>query len=466
MRALLMTSVALLFAGCSFTTASGFEECSVDADCSGDRICVASYCVVNQTPEGCGRIEGRTDAENAITFGAALPLTSGGQPDQSELQGLNAILLALEEVNQREGVGGRPFALHICDTAGDADKVKLQVEWLADSAKTPAIITSGSGQTIAASSVSVAKGVTLMTATATSPELTSLLDTASGSEVGLVWRTAPSDAIQGRVMADLLINDPNRFPAVTTVGILYLNDPYGQGLADVLTTELTAGGKTVKAYQYNRQGSIDTAVSALDLDNPDLTILVAFPDDAVRILNAAEASTNLSSTIGHRWLFSDSAKDPALISGLTNPAQINNSFGTAPAQGAGAAYASFASSFVSKFQIDPAQFSFTSHSYDAMYLLALGAAHAVGADGAGEVNGTRIAEGLTRVSSGTTYELKPSGFTPARTALQQGQEIDVVGASGDLNFNPATGEAPSVIELWQVQGDAFLHVENRTPPGA
>lgn len=466
-RALILLSLAgASLSGCTLTT-GGFHECDTNEDCGDGRICQQNYCVVNQVPEGCGTTYGR-DEPNAISIGAAVPFTANGQIDQSEQQDFNAVLLALDEINQREGVNGRPFVLHFCDTAGDAEKVRTMVAWLADEKKATTIITSGSAQTIAAANVTIDKGVLLMTATATSPEITSIPDKKDGT-IGLVWRTAPSDALQGSVIADQLLNDP-QFDAVKKVGVLYVKDPYGDGLANVLIStfgEQTSGTpKQLQAFSYDRGGDVSSAVTEMSDFDPDLTVLVAFPEDAVRILNAAAATANLSPAAGHQWFLTDSAKDPTVLSGITTPNQLDGAFGTAPAQGAGAAYSVFESSYKSKYGLDPAQVGFTSHSYDMMYLIALGSAYAVGSDGTGELSGARIAEGLTRVSSGTPYQLKPSDFIAARAALQANETIDVVGASGTLNFNNELGEAPGRIELWKVDNGAFVTVEMIDPPGS
>ncbi len=464
MRALLLLSCAAVLGGCSLIVGD-FTECSSDSECTDDRVCSSDgYCVLGsrepQMPEGCGRVEGATDAEDAVWLGAALPITSGGQTDQSEVMGLNAMVLALDEINQREGVGGRRFALHVCDTSGDSDRIRQQVTWLSERHGVPAVLTSGSGQTIAASTVAVPRGVVLISATATSPELTALPDSHEGS-VGLVWRTSPSDAIQGAVIAERLLADP----AVDKVGLVYLNDPYGQGLASVLIERFQGQqGRTLLPILYTRGGSVDAAVTQLAGFEPDLTVLIGFPDDLVRVINLAAQSAALAPGSGHRWFFTDSAKDPALISGLAAEGMLEGSFGTAPAQGAGSAYTQFASSFTSRFGVDPAQFSFTSHSYDAFYVLGLGAAYAVGPDGQGALTGPRLAEGLTKLSDGPQVLLRPSDLTAAKAALGRGETIDVEGASGSLDFDAQSGEAPSPVEVWRIEGTEFRTVERVQPP--
>lgn len=454
----LLALASLGLAGCTLIAAQGFQECAKDSDCVKPGLCLESYCI--RPPEGCERSLGAVDHPRRIPLAAALPITEGGTLDggidESEIQDLNAAVLALEEVNQRDGVGGRPFALYVCNTGGSKQRIQEQALWLAEQLKAPALITSGSGQTIAAHTVTVPRGVLIISATATSPELTSLLDSSGGS-VGLVWRTAPSDAIQGKVIADLLINgctaaegcQPAITP-VTKVGVVYVDDPYGQGLKEVLAARFGQAPREIRSFQFTRGGDVGPAVNGLAAFGPQVTVVIGFPSDVSNIVTLAQAKPNLTKAQGHRWFLTDSAKDPATVSGSPSGA-LDGAFGTAPAQGAGGGFSSFRDRFLAKYAVNPLDFSYTSHSYDAMYVLALGAAYAAGADGNLPITGARMAEGLTKLSAGALSPLTPDQFTPAKSSLQKGTSIDIEGASGKLNFDPATGEAPSAIELWQVK---------------
>src|SRR6476660_5969685 len=117
----LLPLLALTLAGCSFTTATGFNECTQASDCGDGRVCVQNFCVsVN-----CTESYGATDAGDPIVFGAAIPVTdSTGVVDKSERVDFEAALLALDELNQ-PGRSPRPIALYACDTQGDTG-AKLQ----------------------------------------------------------------------------------------------------------------------------------------------------------------------------------------------------------------------------------------------------------------------------------------------------------------------------------------------------
>jgi branched-chain amino acid transport system substrate-binding protein len=459
MRRILLCVALLGVTSCSIINGSGFNECDNDTTCKDNQACLEHFCI-DLTP-GCRRVVGVFDATDRINFAAVLPLTDvpdAGTVDQSEQQGLNALTLALEEGNQRDGIKGKKFALFLCNTGGDDALAKQEVEWMADNLKVPAVITSGSGQSIAVTNVAAPKNVMVMSATSTSPELISVFQTSNH----LLWRTAPSDAIQARVITDVVTADFAGSPTAR-VAILYINTTYGQGLAGALRPKLDAvkgttadGGVgaskfTVTEVQYNAADDFTTPVNLLNTFDPDLTVMVGFPPEIRDIVNLAKAKPNLSKAAGHRWLFTDSAKDPAILEDGTL-SELAGSVGTAPAQGDGATFPSFRDRFQVRFKADPSDFSFTSHSYDAMYLTMLAAAWATG--NGGTLSGGRMADGMLHMSAGSASPLEPSGFSSAVNSLQSQTGIDVEGASGKLNFDPDAGAPPSRYELWTVEADA------------
>ncbi|HLL54138.1 MAG TPA: ABC transporter substrate-binding protein [Myxococcaceae bacterium] len=459
----------LAFSRCSLLV-GGFNECQRDSDCAGGRICVGAgpdagerFCVVQTVPPGCLGVPdagiaatyGPSDAGNAIHLGAAYSFTSGpGTPiSPSRVQHLNAVLLALDEINQRS-VGGRPVVLHVCDSQNDNELIKTQVAWM-EQQNAPAVLVTGSQPVLAAATATVPRGMLLFSPTATAREITSFPATSDGG-TRLVWRDSPSDVIQSKVIADLVLGQADYdagFAPVQKVGILYSNEPYGQGLSAQLFTLLT-GKKTLQSFSYARGGpDYSAAINQLSAFGPELTILVGFADDAARIVLAAQNAANLRAP-GHKWFFTDAAKDPLLPT--TAPAgSVEGAYGTAAGVGVGANYALFTDRFRTRFGVEPDRYTFMANNYDAMYLLAYGMSYATGAGGA--LTGERIAQGLTRLNVGTDIPVGPSSFTQANSALSAGGSINVAGTSGDLTFDPQTGECPSPIQVWQIQGQTIVN---------
>jgi len=105
---------------------------------------------------------------------------------------------------------------------------------------------------------------------------------------------------------------------------------------------------------------------------------------------------------------------------------------------------------------DAANQTYAAHRYDAVYVLALAAAWAAGRDGRGALTGRRLAEGILHLVAGPRFGLTPDAFTAAKAHLQRGESIDVEGASGDLDFDRASGGVDAVYQLWRVRGRGFV----------
>jgi len=454
--ALAGAAVAVVASRCSLIVGN-FTECGDGLpSCPSGRVCQQGYCIV--VPEGCNGVPdagvlaeyGAVDSGSPIRIGLVFNFTSSaGVVNAARVQQLNAALLALEEINQRGAGGGRQFAFRVCDTQGNTALAKTQAAWLADRLGIRALLVPTSGAVVAIADDTIARDVLLMSPTATAKEVAALGNPDGG--VRLVWRTAPSDNAQAKAIADLLTGASAYdagLSAVSRVGIGYLDDPYGQGL-ELTLRGLLSGRKTTTSTFYARGGDVDASVATLNTFNPDLTVLIGFPDDVGRLVTKAAATANLSRSAGHRWFFTDSAKDSAIVA--NSPAgEVESSYGTAPAQTSGPVYSGFQSRFQGKYGIDPSNYAFIAHTYDATYVVALGCSFAVGSAGTSSLTGSRIAEGLGHLETGAATTLGPTEFTSARNTIQGGGSVNARGASGELDFDTATGEAPGLIELWQV----------------
>jgi len=94
--------------------------------------------------------------------------------------------------------------------------------------------------------VALPNGVVMISPSATSPALTTAEDN------GLFFRTAPTDARQGQILADMVSER-----GVTEIAVTYTNNDYGKGLADAFQENFEAKGGTVTISAAHEDGKAD-----------------------------------------------------------------------------------------------------------------------------------------------------------------------------------------------------------------
>jgi branched-chain amino acid transport system substrate-binding protein len=94
--------------------------------------------------------------------------------------------------------------------------------------------------------VAMPNGIVMVSPSATSPALTADPDN------GLFFRTAPSDAREGEVMADILMEK-----GVKSIALTYSNSDYGKGLAEAIANAFTAKGGVVTINAAHDDGKAD-----------------------------------------------------------------------------------------------------------------------------------------------------------------------------------------------------------------
>ena len=117
--------------------------------------------------------------------------------------------------------------------------------------------------------VAIPNGMVMISPSATSPGLSTVDDK------DLFFRTAPSDAREGQVMADIL-NDRG----IKSIALTYTNNDYGKGLADSIKTNFEASGGEVTIYAAHEDGKADYSaeVGALASAGGDILVVAGYLD--------------------------------------------------------------------------------------------------------------------------------------------------------------------------------------------
>ena len=365
-----------------------------------------------------------------IKIGALMSLTGALGPYGPPI--VNGAKLAVEQINAVGGVLGKELELVVRDTATSPDVGRDAARKLVELDHVPAIVGAlSSGVTIAASSVTIPAEVVLISPASTSPAIPALKDN------DYVFRTVVSDAVQGIVLARmaLLLN-------YQKVSVIYVNNAYGKGLADVFKKNFESyGGKVlaVVPYEENKpsyRGEVEKAISG----DPDALIMVSYPVDGNKqIVEAVEAGYQ------GKFLFSDGMKGegvapgPACQSG-DNPGPIEGAYGTVAAAGfrtdqCDADYeAEFGKSTVPYYY----------QAYDAVMLIALAM------ERAGKATGEAIRDNLRAVANPPGEKVYYGEFAKAVSLLKAGKEINYEGLSGTVDFKD-NGDVEGGILIWKIQ---------------
>ncbi|HEY8416396.1 MAG TPA: ABC transporter substrate-binding protein [Limnochordales bacterium] len=364
-----------------------------------------------------------------VRIGALFPMTGDlsafGEPFY------NSALLAVTQINEQGGLlGGRPLELVLADSQTNPTQGVAAAQRLVNVERVPAIVgAAASGVTIpVATSVTVPNQVVLISPASTSPLVTTLEDN------GFVFRTVVSDAMQGITLAKLAADLGYR-----RVATIYVNSPYGLGLAQAFETNFRQHGGTVTAnvpFEQNQasyRGELDQASRG----NPEALLLIAYPENGITILRQA-----IEGAYFDKFLFTDGMQAPDIIEAIGDA--LEGSWGTAPRSAATPATELFNAFYTARFG-EPPPMPFMYESYDAVFALALAI------EKAGEATGPAIRDALRDVVNPPGEMILPGEWAKAVNLLRAGQDIQYVGASGPVDFDANGDVAVASIGIWTIR---------------
>jgi ABC-type branched-subunit amino acid transport system substrate-binding protein len=292
-----------------------------------------------------------------------------------------------------------------------------------------------SGVTMAVASVTAPAHIPQISPSSTSPAITELADE------DYVFRTCVSDALQGIVLAQLARN-----LGYKKVAIIYVNNAYGKGLADVFARHFAGDGHEVVASVPYEEGkpSYRGEVEQLLRAQPDAINLIGYPVDGNKMIIEA-----LEMGYEGEFLFPDGMKGEGVTPGPACPAEadcteqfLNGAFGTAPGALEVAARADFEADYEAAF--GPSGIPFRAEAYDAVVLIALAI------QAAGEASGPSIQAKLREVANPPGQEFTYGQLAEALAAVAAGQDINWQGVSGPVTWDEHGDVITGAIEIWTV----------------
>ena len=286
-----------------------------------------------------------------------------------------------------------------------------------------------------ASNVAVPNGVVMISPSATSPGLTTLDDK------GLFFRTAPSDARGGQILADI-----TKDRKVKSVAITYTNNDYGKGLAEVYEAAVKAHGINVTTVSAHEDGKADytSEVATLAAAGGDAVAVIGYLDQGGKGIIKA----SLDSGAFDKFILSDGMIGQSLVD--TFGKDLSKSFGSMPGStGKGAGV--FAE--VAKAAGIDSSGPYTGESYDAAALIVLAM------QAGGSADRASIAKNIMDIANGSGTKIYPGELKKGLDLLAQGKKIDYEGATG-VSFTDVGESVGSFLEQ-EVKGGKFKTKKQR-----
>ncbi len=257
-----------------------------------------------------------------------------------------------------------------------------------------------------ATNVAVPNGVVMISPSATSPGLTDLNDN------GYFFRTAPSDARGGQILADI-----TKDRKVKSVAITYTNNDYGKGLADVYKAAVEAHGIKVTTVAAHEDGKADYSaeVATLASAGGDAVAVIGYIDQGGKGIIQA----SLDSGAFDKFILSDGMIGDSLTDNFGKA--LNKSFGSLPGStGKGAGV--FAD--VAKAAGIDSSGPYTGESYDAAALITLAM------QAGGKADRATIQQNVMAVANAPGKKIYPGELGKALDLLAKGKAVNYEGATG------------------------------------
>ena len=371
--------------------------------------------------------EGSTEAAtpDSFTFGYILPETGAlaylGPPQ------VKALELAIKDINDAGGVLGTDVPAPVGGDEGDqATIAQASADRILGQGVSAIIGAAASGRSLDIIDRITGAGVMQCSGSNTAPTFTDYDDN------GLYVRTAPSDALQGPVLANTIIND-----GWTNVAIVARADDYGRGLANATAEALENAGATVainETYDPLAQ-QYDSVVQSVVSANADAVVIVAF-EEGVQIMQGLIEAGLTPADVG--FYGADGLRNPDLgkLVNESDPSVLAGMKGTAPASAANEDFLSSLAEFAPDLG-DNTQFA--PQVYDCAVAVAL-AAEAAGSADAEEFKNS-IVDVTKEGTECTSYE-------ECKGLLDDGEDIDYQGVSGPLDFTDAGEPGRASIEVY------------------
>lgn len=304
-----------------------------------------------------------------------------------------------------------------------SDRVQVIIGEMASSATIPM-----------AQSVTIPNRVVTISPTSSAPQISSIKDN------GYLWRVYPSDALQGKVLAQAALE---AFGKGSTVNVGARNDAFGTALRQLFVSQWkTLGGKVGVSIAWNPdQPNFDSDAQKLVEGSPDGWVIIDFPDTFQKFAPSLVRSGKWSAA---KTLMTEALRNADVLSKIGDP--VVGLRGTAASSAGGPAGKAFAALWKAQVKGAKPYTGFEGTSFDAANVAFLASVAACSSRPAA------IKARLRAISGPPGVKVTYRQLGPAIAALVAGKDIDYEGAFSPVDFDANGDIGSAVFEVWRYGG--------------
>ena len=350
----------------------------------------------------------------------------------------NGVELAIQHINDAGGVNGEDVIFVTGDTQVDQTIGVEEARRVVDIEGVHAIV----GPLSSTITIAVAESVTGPAEIPTiSPSATSAAVTLA-QDSGFLFRSTISDAAQAPVLAGLVSD-----LGIDNVGVLFLNDAYGQGLAEGFEANFD-GSATMVSLEDGQPSYLAELQQAAD-GGAEWLVAISFPAQAKVYIRES-----LENGIFEQFVFVDGTRSQELIDDIGGEF-LNGFRGTAPSGGPDTnATTAWNAAYMAEFGELPT-LPYVREAYDAVIAIALAA------EFAGSTDGAAIRDALPKVASppGMTVLPGAESIEAGLEAVRDGDDVNYEGGATTLDWNADGDVTTGFVAIWEYQNGQIVEIE-------
>ncbi|WP_206809024.1 ABC transporter substrate-binding protein [Paradesulfitobacterium ferrireducens] len=229
-----------------------------------------------------------------IKIGVAIPLTGAIAETGGTIK--KAVELGAEQINQKGGINGKQVELVELDDKADPKEAAIVAnKFASDSSIIGVVGHYTSSTTLAGAPIYNKAGLSHIAIGSTSPAVTN-----AGP---FTYRDITTDAYDGEIVAKWTVDE-----GAKKIAILYENDDYGKGLADVYNKKVTSLGSQIvfqEPYNLGETKDFSAILTKLKAAGPDTIFIAGQYNEAAMILKQGKRLGISLPVFGSNGLYSD-----------------------------------------------------------------------------------------------------------------------------------------------------------------